>query len=135
MLFIINNILYIISNNINMPVYGLELIRANCPLDKRLSIKDLNRIHIKSGDYLNSTECILWKGYITSNKTEYINFYFNGRKMALHRLLYINFKGHLKDNDYLEYICNNKGKCCNINHINKKNKKRKINNVNVVYFE
>ena len=72
MQFIIN-ILYLISNNISMPVYGLELIRANCPLDKRLSIKDLNRIHIKSGNYLNSTECILWKGYITSNKIEYIN--------------------------------------------------------------
>ena len=114
----------------------LEIIRPNCPLDKRLSVKDLNRIYAKSGNFLNSSECVLWKGYITSNKIEYINFYFNGRKIALHRLLYINFKGNLRDNDYLEYTCNNKGKCCNINHIIKKNKKiANRKNINIVYFE
>ena len=52
-----------------MAIYGIDLIRNNCPLDKRLGIKDLNRIYAKSGDFLNSTNCILWKGYITSNKT------------------------------------------------------------------
>jgi hypothetical protein len=120
-----------------MTAYGAELIRTNCPLDKRLSIKDLNRIYAKSGDYLNCKECVLWKGYITSNKTEYINFYFNGRKIALHRLLYINFKGNLRDNDYLEYTCDNKGRCSNINHIKKKNKNKPkvMNTTNVVYFD
>ncbi len=123
--------LYICS----MTIYGLNLIRDNCPINKKLSMKDLSRIYAKSGDYLTSNECILWKGYITSNKIEYINFYFNGRKIALHRLLYLNFKGNLRDNDYLEYTCPNKGKCCNIKHFIKKNKTRKKNNINVVYFE
>jgi hypothetical protein len=112
-------------------------IRVNCPNNKKLSEKDLKRIYAKTGGITNdNNECILWNGYITHNKIDYINFYFNGRKCALHRLLYINFKGHINDNDYLEYICNNKGKCCNINHISKKKIKKKINiNLNVVYFD
>ncbi len=118
-----------------MAIYGIDLIRNNCPLDKRLGIKDLNRIYAKSGEYLNSVDCVLWKGYITSNKTEYINFYFNGKKVALHRLLYINFKGNLRDNDYLEYKCENKGKCCNIKHFTKKNKNKIKKSINVVYFD
>ena len=121
----------------------INLQRANCNADKLLSEKDLKRIYNRTGGIINTTnECILWKGYITHNKIDYINFYFNGKKCALHRLLYINFKGKLNDNDYLEFICsdkNNKGKCCNINHIIKK--KNNINivvsspNTNIVYFD
>jgi hypothetical protein len=44
------------------------------------------------------------------------NFYFNGKKVALHRLLYNNFLGDLDDSEYLKYNCENKGKCCNLNH-------------------
>ena len=108
----------------------INLQRANCRVDKLLSEKDLKRIFNRTGGIINTTnECILWKGYITHNKIDYINFYFKGKKCALHRILYINFKGKLNDNDYLEYICtdkSNKGKCCNINHIVKK---RNINNI------
>jgi hypothetical protein len=102
----------------------INLQRKNCHIDKLLSEKDLRRIFNRTGGITNTTnECILWKGYITHNKIDYINFYFKAKKCALHRLLYINFKGKLNDNDYLEFICpdkNNKGKCCNINHIVKK---------------
>ena len=119
---------------------GLQ--RVNCPHNKLLSEKDLKRIIARTGGIMNNTnECILWDGYITHNKIDYINFYFKGKKCALHRLLYINFKGKLKDNDYLEYICNdksNRGKCCNINHIVKK--KNNIINIlspcsNIIYFD
>ncbi len=119
----------------------INLQRINCPLDKLLSEKDLRRIINRTGGIFNtSNECILWNGYITHNKIDYINFYFNGKKCALHRLLYVNFKGRLNDNDYLEFICSNKsnkGKCCNLNHIIKK---RNINNIlspngNTVYFD
>ena len=120
----------------------INLQRINCPPDKLLSEKDLRRIINRTGGIFNdSTECILWNGYITHNKIYYINFYFNGKKCALHRLLYVNFKGKLNDNDYLEFICFNKlnkGKCCNINHIIKK--RNNNNNIlspngNIVYFD
>ncbi len=125
------------DNDINLLInIAVNSIRESCPDNKKLSIKDITRIYKKSGNFLNSQECVLWKGYITSNKIEYINFYFNGTKIALHRLLFINFKGHIGDNDYLEYTCNNKGKCCNIKHIIKKNKiKRKRKLINIVYFD
>ncbi len=119
----------------------INLQRINCPSDKLLSEKDLRRIINRTGGIFNtSNECILWNGYITYNKINYINFYFNGKKCALHRLLYINFKGRLYDNDYLEFICSNKsnrGKCCNINHIIKKRNNNNIlsPNGNTVYFD
>ena len=47
----------------------------------------------------------------------YINFYFRGKKIALHRLLYINFIGNLDDDEYIKFSCTNKGKCCNLNHL------------------
>jgi hypothetical protein len=112
----------------------LDCQRA-CPDHKKLSEKDIKRIINKTGGLFNDTnECIIWTGYITHNKINYINFYFNGAKCALHRLLYINFKGCLNENDYLEFTCENKGVCCNINHIKKK-KKIKKKNVNIVYFD
>lgn len=67
----------------------------------------------------NEDDCILWSGYLTNcngGKSKYINFYLKGKKLAIHRILYINFVGDLKDSQYLKYTCNNSGKCCNINH-------------------
>lgn len=67
-------------------------------------------------------QCCMWNGYITNSnnsKGTYINFYFKKRKAALHRLLYMNFVGDLNDDEYLKFNCENKGKCCNINHLAK----------------
>ena len=115
----------------------INLQRLTCPSDKLLSEKDLKRIINRTGGIINTNnECILWNGYITHNKIDYINFYFNGKKCALHRLLYVNFKGKLNDNDYLEFICSNKGKCCNINHIVKKRNNNILSPTgNTVYFD
>ena len=108
----------------------IKLQRPNIRTDKILLEKDLKRIINRTDGITNTTnDCILWKGYITHNKIDYINFYFKGKKCALHRILYINFKGKLNDNDYLEFTCNNKGRCCNINHIIKK---RDIKNINLL---
>ena len=104
----------------------LELIKnqkKNIPNDKKLLYNDLKRI----SKYLNNTifgeECSLWNGYITVVKNEeknsYINFYFSGKKYALHRLLYINYIDELSDSEYIKFKCVNKGKCCNINHFYK----------------
>jgi hypothetical protein len=96
--------------------------------EKKLDVKSLQRISRNVEDSLFSDKCVLWQGYITyiqSTDVHYINFFFNGKKHALHRLLYLNFIGNLKKNEYLKYKCDNKGKCCNINHILKINSKKK----------
>lgn len=115
---------------------------SNVPKDYLLKESDLKRI-LKYVDtsIFDDNFCCLWKGYVTNNKGLYVNFYFNKKKMALHRLLYINFIGQLYSNSYLEFTCPNKGVCCNINHIKIKKKKLNIKKEknstinNTVYFD
>jgi len=106
--------------------------RKNLIADKKLSLSDLKRV----SSYLNSSifthECTLWSGYVTESKSSkktsnlhFINFFFNGKKQALHRLLYYNFVDELNDNEYLKFSCENKGKCCCLEHIIKVNEKNK----------
>ena len=100
--------------------------RKNISVDKKLSYNDLKRIskYLQASVFLE--ECSMWNGYVTviknDEKNSYINFYFNGKKNALHRLLYINFIGDLADSEYIKFKCINKGKCCNIHHFYKINK-------------
>ena len=94
------------------------------PSNKKLSYSDLKRI-VKYIDtsIFDDDSCCLWKGYVTNSKPDknhkgaYVNFYFKRKKVALHRLLYGNFKEDIDDSDYLKYTCDNKGSCCNINHM------------------
>jgi len=94
--------------------------RKNLSADKKLNLSDLKRI----SSYLNKSiftedECSLWDGYVTEIKksSAFVNFFFNGKKQALHRLLYYNFINDINDNEYLKFTCINKGKCCCINHL------------------
>lgn len=91
---------------------------------KKLQYNDIKRI----SKYINNsifdeTNCCIWNGYVTNatkkNKGMYINFYFNSKKVALHRLLYVNFIDTLGEDEYLKFNCENKGKCCNIYHMKK----------------
>lgn len=95
----------------------------NVPRSKKLRSNDIHRIvrHTETSIF-DEEKCCLWTGYITNLKNKkkgtYINFYFRDKKkVALHRLLYSNFKGELSDKDYIKYSCPNKGICCNINHM------------------
>lgn len=102
----------------------LEKQRKDVPITKKLRYNDMKRLckYIDSNIF-DENICTLWNGYITNvenvNKGVYINFYFKGKKIALHRLLYINFIGDLADDEYLKYSCDNKGKCCNVTHLQK----------------
>ncbi len=102
---LINNQLSDVDKNLKMSLR--DIIRLSKHLDK--SIFDEN-------------ECSIWEGYITHNRpndhgTPYVNFYFKNKKVNLHRLLYVNFKGPLQKNEYIKFICDNRGTCCNINHL------------------
>ena len=91
----------------------------NIPHSNKLQFSDIKRI-CKYIDYsiFNKDDCCLWNGYVTNinntYKGTYINFFFKHKKVALHRLLYINFVDTLTKDDYLKFTCANKGKCCKI---------------------
>lgn len=115
--------------------------RKNIPSDVKFTYSDLKRIskYIDSSIF-DENECCIWGGYVTNNNTnkgKYINFYFKKRKIALHRLLYYNFVDDISSTEYIRFNCENRGKCCNINHLEKfeynlskktlENKKKKEN--------
>lgn len=110
--------------NVNKNKLLTELcLKQRKKADKKyfLELNDLIRL-LKNIDFsiFNKTECVLWKGYLTkcnNNKSCYVNFYLKKRKLALHRILYINFIDDLDIKNYLKFTCDNPGKCCNINHI------------------
>lgn len=96
----------------------------NISSNKRLQINDVKRIARKiNTSIFDENKCSIWNGYITNinnaSKGTYVNFYFRKKKVALHRLLYSNFVGDLNEDEYLKFNCENKGKCCNIHHMNK----------------
>jgi hypothetical protein len=103
-----------------------ELLKKQLPdvTKNKLSYEDIRRLskYIKTSIF-NQDCCSIWNGYITNTGNEskgiYINFYYNSRKVALHRILYSNYIGNLTDNEYLKFSCENKGRCCNIKHIQK----------------
>lgn len=91
------------------------------PAHWRLQSSDIQRVcrHIQ-GDIFGE-ECVIWQGYITNRnrprKGPNINFFFQSKKVALHRLLYSNYVQPLDSDQFLKYTCDNKGTCCNINHL------------------
>jgi hypothetical protein len=114
-----------ISNN-DILVELLTNQLTNIPNEKKLLYNDLKRISKYLNNSIFTDECSIWTGYITviknDDKNSYINFYYSGKKYALHRLLYNNFIGILSDSEYIKFKCVNKGICCNINHFYKINK-------------
>lgn len=101
----------------------MRRILPSCPASKKFKIGDVQRIvQHTTGSIFDKEKCAIWTGYVTNlnnkRKGTYINFYFrNKKKVALHRLLYSNFKGNIAPNEYIKYSCSNKGSCCNINHM------------------
>jgi hypothetical protein len=96
----------------------------NINIAKKLTYNDIKRISkFLVSSIFDEINCSIWNGYITNEKNQvkgtYINFYFNQKKIALHRLLYLNFIGDILNTEYIKFSCANKGKCCNIYHMKK----------------
>jgi hypothetical protein len=97
---------------------------TNVNITKKLTYNDIRRISkFLVSSIFDENNCSIWNGYITNEKNQtkgtYINFYFNQKKIALHRLLYLNFIGDILNTEYIKFSCVNKGKCCNIHHMKK----------------
>lgn len=111
------------NNNIFLKELLTKQLKNISP-SKKLSYGDIIRISkFLNISIFDKQRCSLWNGYVTNekNKTKgtYINFYFNKKKIALHRLLYINYIGDISNEEYIKFSCEHKGKCCNINHMKK----------------
>ena len=119
----------VVNKNNSLLIELIKQQRKDVPLNQKLFLQDIKRICKNITKNIFGDECCIWNGYITnvnkSYKGTYVNFYFKHKKVALHRLLYINYKSDLTKDEYLKYTCPNKGKCCNINHIKKVNKEKK----------
>ena len=117
---------YISKNNDQLFFELIKKQRKDINGNKKLLYNDIKRISKYLNKSIFNEECSLWNGYVTVIKNDlkksYINFYFNGKKYSLHRLLYLNYIGNLDDSEYIKFSCENKGKCCNINHFYKNNK-------------
>jgi hypothetical protein len=126
-------------------LYLKELLKnqlKNISSDKKLNYNDIKRISkFLSCSIFDKNNCCIWDGYITNEKNQskgtYINFYFNKKKIALHRLLYINYVEDMSPDEYIKFSCVNKGKCCNVNHMQKfiYNKNIDNNNINQVEID
>jgi len=105
----------------NKTIIYQELIkkqRKNLVGDRKLLVQDLNRIASYLPDSIFTDKCSLWQGYITEiNNNLFVNFFFNCKKKALYIILFYNFVNDVYPNEYLKFTCENKGKCCSVNHI------------------
>ena len=108
-----------------------ELIKKqlkNIDDERKLSYNDLKRISLKmEKSIFDKEECCM----LIKNDTNNMNFYFNKKKISLHRLLYINFIGPLEKKRYIKTKCKNNKTCYNINHFIIKDNKNIIVNVNL----
>ena len=121
-------------NNITIKNFILfELIKNQLNvtnLDNKFTLSDLKRVVNNLPNSIFTNDCCIWSGsIINSNNNNYISFFIKNKKKTLHRLLYCNFINELHDNEYLQFICNNKGTCCTLNHIKKISKKIKKKNM------
>lgn len=99
-------------------------------IHNKLNYNDLKRIsNFLNKSIFDKDECSLWNGSVIKiNGKHYVNFFHNGKKKSIQRLLYQNFIDNDLENNYIHFDCLNKGLCCNIHHFRiKNNKKKKIN--------
>lgn len=114
----------LITNNDTLLTQMISNQRSDVESSKKLKICDMARISKNvSESIFDPDKCCIWEGYITNEnnnrKGTYVNFYFKGKKAALHRLLYANFVENIDNKNYIRFTCDNKGKCCNVNHMTK----------------
>lgn len=81
----------------------------------RITFKQLRRIDLNLRGNIFGTDCVLWANEADKHK-KYIGITFNGKKVSLLRLLYLNYIDDIDQKDFIYYLCENRGKCCCLNH-------------------
>jgi hypothetical protein len=101
-----------------------ELVKnqlPNVPAHNRLKYTDMERIakNVNSSVF-NPAFCCIWCSYVSNkqrpSKGVCVHFFFNGRKVLLHRLLFANYVSADFDTSYyLKKKCENR-ECINVSH-------------------
>lgn len=91
----------------------------------KLDFQDIKRLdtYIK-GNIFVSEDCCIYTG---ETKKKYSTISYKGKKVSVLRLLYHNYIDDVLSDDILEYLCDNPGICCNLNHFKIKDKNPTIN--------
>ena len=109
----------------NKDIILTKLIKnqRNIELSNKLTFQDLKRVSSNLTTDIFGDECSIWNGYVTNlnhdKKNNYISFFYKNKKIALHRLLFLNYVDNLDNSEYLKFTCENKGRCCTLKHISK----------------
>jgi hypothetical protein len=69
---------------------------------------------------------------ISQKNLRILIFIFEKKKKALHRILFINFKDDLNEDEYIKFTCKNAGYCCSLNCMKKYKYKGVSNYINEV---
>lgn len=93
--------------------------RKNLKLSSKLDYNDLKRLTKYIDKNFFTSECCIWAGKQNKKKSNYITFYYRKKKVSLYRILYYNFVGNLTKTEFIRCSCDNKGSCCNVNHLKK----------------
>lgn len=90
----------------------------------KMSFDDVKRIDKYIGaDIFDEDKCIEYKGEIKKN---YTTISYNRKKVSVQRLLFHNYVDDIEKRDVIEYLCELKGKCVNINHFKVEGKDKKF---------
>ena len=92
--------------------------RKDCVSTKnyaKLNFQELMRIHLfMHSPNIFGNECTIYTH--EKLKKSYVAVSYNGRKVSLLRLLYLNFVDDIKDNDVLKCSCEHQGVCMTMAH-------------------
>jgi hypothetical protein len=80
----------------------------------KMSFEDIQRIERNIQKDIFDDQCCLYKGEI---KNGFASISYRGKKVSVQRLLYHNYIGTIRRNQIIQYVCNNKGICCCLAHL------------------
>jgi hypothetical protein len=99
---------------------------------ERIKLDEIKRLDKNIYEnFFDSPDCVLYHGEVKNN---YATISFKKKKVSVHRLIYHNYIGHIGNDDKIEFLCDMKGSCCNINHfrIKKQQPKKKKEEIVIV---
>jgi len=85
----------------------------------KMNFDELKRYDKEIGGNIFGNECCLYKG---KSDLKFITCSFRGNKTSLIRLLYHNYIDDIHRGDKIIFTCENKERCCNLNHFQIKKK-------------
>ena len=82
----------------------------------KMSFDDIKRIdkYIPNNIFIGD-DCVIWNG---EKKNNYNTISYNSKKVSVLRLLLHNYVDDIKEKDSINYLCENKGTCVKLSHIN-----------------